>query len=54
MLKFALLFQVVKNYNFVTRDQLEEDKEVVEFCMKSLEYRKKMRGEEHEVFFAKI
>ncbi|XP_065072260.1 uncharacterized protein LOC135696706 [Rhopilema esculentum] len=40
--------EVVKNYNFVTRDQLEEDKEVVEFCMKSLEYRKKMRGEEHE------
>ena len=29
--------------------QLEEDKEVVEICRKSLEYRKQLQGEEHEV-----
>jgi len=40
--------EVVKNYNFVTRDQLEEDKEVVDFCQKSLEYRNRLVGEEHE------
>lgn len=42
-------FQVVKNFNFVTMDQLEQDKEIVEFCKKSLSYRKKLSGEEHEV-----
>lgn len=30
-------------------DQLEQDKEIVEFCKKSLSYRKKLSGEEHEV-----
>ena len=42
-------FQVVKNYNFVTMDQLEQDREIVEFCKKSLSYRKQLSGEEHEV-----
>lgn len=40
--------EVVKNYNFVTMDQLEQDKEIVEFCKKSLSYRKQLSGEEHE------
>ena len=40
----------MKNYNFVTHDQLEQDKEIVEFCRKSLSYRKQLSGEEeHEV-----
>ena len=30
-------------------DQLEQDKEIVEFCKKSLSYRKQLSGEEHEV-----
>ena len=33
----------------MTMDQLEQDKEIVEFCKKSLSYRKKLSGEEHEV-----
>ncbi|XP_015749872.1 PREDICTED: uncharacterized protein LOC107329716 [Acropora digitifera] len=41
--------EVVKNYNFVTMDQLEQDQEIVEFCKKSLSYRKQLSGEEHEV-----
>ena len=41
--------EVVKNHNFVTMDQLEEDKEVVEMCRKSAEYRKLLSGDEHEV-----
>ncbi|XP_073234620.1 TPR repeat-containing protein DDB_G0287407-like isoform X1 [Porites lutea] len=40
--------EVVKNYNFVTMDQLEQDREIVEFCKKSLSYRKQLSGEEHE------
>jgi len=40
--------EVVKNHNFVTMDQLEEDKEVVEMCRKSAEYRKLLSGDEHE------
>lgn len=40
--------EVVKNHNFVTMDQLEEDKEVVEMCRKSQEYRKQLVGDEHE------
>lgn len=40
--------EVVKNYNFVTMDQLEQDQEIVEFCKKSLSYRKQLSGEEHE------
>lgn len=40
--------EVVKNFNFVTMDQLEQDKEIVEFCKKSLSYRKQLSGEEHE------
>ena len=39
----------MKNYNFVTRDQLEEDKEVVDYCQKSLQYRKQLNGDENEV-----
>ena len=30
-------------------DQLEQDREIVEFCKKSLSYRKQLSGEEHEV-----
>ena len=45
----ASRLQVVKNHNFVTMDQMEEDKEIVEFCRKSLTYRKQLEGEEHEV-----
>ena len=41
--------EVVKNHNFVTMDQLEEDREVVEMCRKSAEYRKQLFGDEHEV-----
>ena len=41
--------EVVKNHNFVTMDQLEEDREVVEMCRKSAEYRKQLVGDEHEV-----
>jgi len=40
--------EVVKNHNFVTMDQLQEDKDVVEICRKSQEYRKQLSGEEHE------
>eukprot|EP00794_Sanderia_malayensis_P017020 gene17020-18734_t len=40
--------EVVKNYNFVTVAQLDEDKEVVEYCRKSLEARKQLQGDEHE------
>ena len=32
-------------------DQLEQDKEIVEFCKKSLSFRKRLSGEEHEVFW---
>ena len=32
-------------------DQLEQDREIVEFCKKSLSYRKQLSGEEHEVQF---
>ena len=32
-------------------DQLEEDKEVVNICEKSFQYRSKLQGEEHEVIF---
>ena len=32
-------------------DQLEEDKEVVNICEKSFQYRSKLQGEEHEVTF---
>ena len=37
-------------------DQLEEDKEVVEMCRKSAEYRKQLNGDEHEVhiFYIRI
>jgi len=45
----VLLFQIVKNHNFVTMDQLEEDKEIVELANKSLSYRNQLQGEEHEV-----
>lgn len=40
--------EVVKNFNFVTMDQLEQDREIVEFCKKSLSFRKQLSGEEHE------
>ncbi|XP_057298417.1 TPR repeat-containing protein DDB_G0287407-like isoform X1 [Hydractinia symbiolongicarpus] len=40
--------EVVKNYNFVTMSQLEEDEEVVELCRKSHDYRKELQGEDHE------
>ena len=46
---YCCFFQVVKNHNFVTMSQLEEDKEVVEYCRKSFEYRKQLTGEQHEV-----
>ena len=49
MITELVSFQVVKNYNFVTMDQLEQDREIVEFCKKSLSYRKQLSGEEHEV-----
>ena len=49
MITQLVSFQVVKNYNFVTMDQLEQDREIVEFCKKSLSYRKQLSGEEHEV-----
>ena len=42
-------FKVVKNYNFVTMDQLEEDEETVEYCRTSLAFRKQLVGDEHEV-----
>lgn len=32
-------------------DQLEQDQEIVEFCKKSLSYRKQLSGEEHEVLW---
>ena len=48
---FDAVLQVVKNYNFVTMDQLEQDKEVVDYCNKSLDYRRQLTGEEHEVGF---
>ena len=33
----------------MTREQLEEDQEVVEYCRKTLEYRKRLFGDEHQV-----
>lgn len=35
-------------------DQLEQDREIVEFCRKSLSYRKQLSGEEHEVSWKMI
>ncbi|XP_048581022.1 TPR repeat-containing protein DDB_G0287407 isoform X2 [Nematostella vectensis] len=40
--------EIVKNHNFVTMSQLEEDKEIVQIGNKSLSYRNKLQGEEHE------
>lgn len=39
----------MKNHNFITMDQLEDDKEIVEIAKKSLSYRNQLEGEEHEV-----
>ncbi|KXJ08695.1 hypothetical protein AC249_AIPGENE19769 [Exaiptasia diaphana] len=41
--------EIVKNHNFVTMDQLEEDQETVALAKKSLSYRDKLEGEEHEL-----
>jgi len=50
----VLRFQVVKNHNFVTANQIDEDKEVVDMCNKSIRYRQNLPGEEHEVWFLRI
>ena len=39
----------MKNHNFVTAGQIEEDKEVVEMAEKSIKYRDQLQGDEHEV-----
>lgn len=48
-LRVWIFFKVVKNHNFVTMSQLEDDKEVVALCRKSIKYRKALSGEKHEV-----
>ena len=40
---------MAKNINFVSSDQIQDDKEVVEYCKKSLKFRKQLFGEEHQV-----
>ena len=40
---------MVKNHNFVTASQIDEDKEVVEMAEKSIKYRDQLQGDEHEV-----
>lgn len=40
---------MVKNHNFVTANQIDEDKEVVEMAEKSIKYRHQLQGDEHEV-----
>ena len=48
--KLVYSFQkVVKNHNFVTASQIDEDKEVVEMAEKSIKYRDQLQGDEHEV-----
>ncbi|XP_028414822.1 telomerase protein component 1-like isoform X3 [Dendronephthya gigantea] len=41
--------EIVKNYNFVTKNQLKEDQEIVRFCEKCISYREKLSGDENEV-----
>ena len=49
MVLYFFLFKIVKNYNFVTKSQLQEDREIVECCRKCIGFREKLTGDENEV-----
>ena len=43
--------QVVKNFNFITMDTLDDHKDAIEFCQKCLEVRKTLTGDKNEVLY---
>ena len=54
MRESSLLMQVVKNFNFITMDTLDDHKDAIEFCQKCLEVRKTLTGDENEVILGSL